>query len=126
MAFRKGQPKVPGSGRRKGVKNKVTRNVEALIWEAVELAGGAEALSKQPGILFGQLLPKLLPQKVTQKVDATHREVHPDPERGLLLLRQCAQAAAEKEKEAELFGRVVSIPGPDASGPGGPGERGRE
>ena len=120
MAFRKGQPKVPGSGRRKGVKNKVTRNVEALIWEAVELAGGAEALSKQHDLLFGVLLPKLLPQKVTQKVDATHREVHPDPERGVSLLARLAVEAG-----VEGGGRVVSIPRPDASGPSGLGQTGK-
>ena len=111
MAFMKGQPKPKGSGRRRGSKNRLTRNVEALIWEAVELAGGAEALSKQPGILFGVLLPKLLPQKVTQKVDATHREVPPDPERGVSLLNQ---VFAKMEANGQL------------EGPGGPGERGRE
>ena len=65
-----GKPKrvgdgTPGPGRKKGVPNKFTADVKAMILEALDKAGGAEYLLKQalqdnPGpflTLVGKVLP---------------------------------------------------------------------
>ena len=57
-----------GKGRKKGVPNKVTADVKAMILEALSKAGGAEYLLKQSGenpAAFMTLIGKVLPMQVT-------------------------------------------------------------
>jgi len=80
------------AGRPKGRKSKNTRDVEALIWEAVHLAGGAQCLADRPDILFGQLLPRLMPKTVNQNVNAEHRHTSADESEGVRLLSDALKA----------------------------------
>ena len=80
------------AGRPKGRKSKNTRDVEALIWEAVNLAGGAKALAEHPDILFGQLVPRLLPKVVNQNVNAEHRHTSAGDSEGVRLLSDALKA----------------------------------
>ena len=65
MAYPKGKPRPPGSGRAAGTPNKVTTDLKAMILGALEEAGGSEYLveqaQKNPNAflgLVGRTLPK--------------------------------------------------------------------
>ena len=68
MAAPKGRPKPANSGRKKGVTNKVTADVKAMILGALDKVGGESYLVKQatenPNA-FMTLIGKVLPTQVT-------------------------------------------------------------
>tara|TARA_Y100000310_G_scaffold287068_1_gene311737 strand:- start:424 stop:795 length:372 start_codon:yes stop_codon:yes gene_type:complete len=99
--FKKGNP--GGPGRPKGKPNKLTRDVQALIWEAIEKGGGVDLLLEHKDILVGQLLPKLIPQHIKQEIDATTTTNDADTSAGL-------QRALDIAKEASERANVVSLP----------------
>ena len=71
MAMPKGRPKQPGSGRKAGTPNKVTRSMREAFAEAFEQRGGVPALlsfadrSPENERVFYQLASKLIPSEVT-------------------------------------------------------------
>jgi len=75
MAAKKGRPskgeKTAGSGRAKGTKNKVTRDMREMVREAFEKAGGVDYLVTQADAnpkAFITILAKLLPNTVEGEV----------------------------------------------------------
>jgi hypothetical protein len=64
----KGQPKTPGSGRKKGSLNKVTADVKSMIAQALIDAGGAKYLlqqaQKENPTGFLQLVKSLVPTTI--------------------------------------------------------------
>ena len=67
MGLPKGFPKPPGSGRKKGQPNKLTRDVKAMILGALEAHGGQEYLEKQAlenPVAFMSLIGRVLPLTV--------------------------------------------------------------
>lgn len=67
-AFKKGQKRVPGSGRKKGDVNKVTRSVKEALVECFDKMGGVEALvrwAKRNQTDFYKLWTRLLPIQIT-------------------------------------------------------------
>jgi len=94
------------AGRRKGKPNKVTRDLMSMIWDAFAQAGGAEGLAKHPEILFGQILPKLLPRTINQNVNANHRHTSADESEGLRLLSDALKATG-----TDGGANTISFPG---------------
>jgi hypothetical protein len=72
----KGQPKT--GGRKKGVTNKLTADVKAMVLEALDKAGGARYLleqSKSNPTAFLTLVGKVLPLTVSASLtQLTHEE----------------------------------------------------
>lgn len=69
--FEKGKPK--SGGRRKGIPNKLTADVKAMILAAFKNVGGATYLEKQANsnpVAFMGLLGKILPLQVTGDKDS--------------------------------------------------------
>lgn len=72
MVQKKGDPKTPGSGRKKGSVNKSTREMREMYYEAFERAGGVEYLITQAEenprafLAMGQ---RLIPQAVEAKIE---------------------------------------------------------
>lgn len=61
-----------GKGRRKGVPNKVTRNLKQAVLEAFDLVGGVEwlkGLAESDPRAFSGLLARLLPQETKVEAD---------------------------------------------------------
>ena len=73
MAYPKGAPRPPGSGRAKGTVNKTTAQVREALVEAFERKGGVEYLMRLEDETFSRLLTKLIPAEVHAKVDAQTR-----------------------------------------------------
>jgi hypothetical protein len=71
MAHKKGEPKTPGSGRKKGSRNKITVSVKDMTLEALERAGGADYLHNlaltEPAVFSGYLR-KCMPQVIEATV----------------------------------------------------------
>lgn len=66
--FAKGCPRPPGAGRPKGQPNRTTRDLAAMIDEALQRAGGAEYLAaqaKENPSAFLALVGKRLPRDIT-------------------------------------------------------------
>jgi len=64
MPLQKGVPRHPDAGRKKGVTNKVTRELKAMILGALDAKGGQEYLERQAvenPVAFLTLLGKVLP-----------------------------------------------------------------
>lgn len=71
MAAPKGT--CPSGGSRKGIPNRITADVRAMVLAALEQAGGQKYLVQQAGAnprAFLSLLGRLLPTQVTGKDDA--------------------------------------------------------
>lgn len=66
--FLKGHPRAPGSGRKPGQINRITREIRQMVFEAVEGLGGVEYLMKQGkkrnAAPFLALVGKCLPKEV--------------------------------------------------------------
>ena len=70
--FEKGTPKPAKSGRKKGVPNKATGDIKAMISNALKMAGGENYLLRQADenpVAFMGLIGKILPKQVD--VDAS-------------------------------------------------------
>ena len=70
--FEKGTPKPAKSGRKKGVPNKATGDIKAMISNALTMAGGENYLLRQAEenpVAFMGLIGKILPKQVD--VDAS-------------------------------------------------------
>ena len=73
IKFKKGDPKPPNSGRKKGVKNKLTIDVQQTAFEIFEKLGGIEGAckyfesSKQAKGQFYNIFYKMLPSNVDVK-----------------------------------------------------------
>lgn len=72
----KGLPKT-GGGSRKGVPNKITADVKAMILDALERAGGADYLLERANdpksaTAFMALVGRVLPKEIKADVAATH------------------------------------------------------
>lgn len=68
--FKKGQAKNPGSGRKKGSGNQITKDIRNVIFQAFENKGGVTYLEKVAGDhpkVFCTLLAKVIPSEI--KVD---------------------------------------------------------
>jgi hypothetical protein len=66
--------KTPGSGRKKGVPNKMTQDLKAMIDGALMRAGGEDYLLEQAHanpVAFMNLVGKRLPKDITQDVTGT-------------------------------------------------------
>ena len=75
MPFSKGMPKPPHSGRRRGVRNAVTRDAKQMFELAAAGAGGLPALTdfaKKRPEKFWPLYGKLLPKSVTMDANVKH------------------------------------------------------
>lgn len=81
-----GEPRTPGSGRRKGAPNKVTTELKEMILGALNDAGGKEYLVRQARdnpssflTLVGKYIPSELHQKLSGeiKVNGTINFVRP-------------------------------------------------
>ena len=71
MAFKKGEPRLPNAGRKKGTPNKSTVLVKSVLAEAFEGIGGVPALIKwaeDNQTEFYKLFVKLLPVQVDANV----------------------------------------------------------
>ena len=70
-------------------------------------AGGAKALAARPDILFGQLLPKLIPQQVRQEINAK-TAVTTDESAALERVMEIAKEASERASVVERghLGRI--------------------
>lgn len=69
-AFKKGMPKPPNSGRKKGVQNKFTRDMKEAFLEAFNKLGGANwlyELGKRDRRAFAGLCRAMLPTQITGK-----------------------------------------------------------
>lgn len=72
MARPRGSPKTPGSGRKPGSQNKLTKDVREAFEEAVEIAQGKEGYSladwatrsKEDNAKFWQAALKAMPKKL--------------------------------------------------------------
>jgi hypothetical protein len=67
MAYRKGKPRPPNSGRKRGTPNKVTKELRDLVLGALEDAGGQKYLAQQAKLepsAFLSLLGKCLPKDI--------------------------------------------------------------
>jgi len=65
--FEKGTPKPAKSGRKKGVPNKATGDIKAMISNALTIAGGESYLLRQADenpVAFMGLIGKILPKQV--------------------------------------------------------------
>jgi len=74
MAAPKGQPKPESSGRKKGVVNKTTADIKAMINNALTLAGGEEYLLRQANenpVAFMGLIGKILPKEVAAEISGS-------------------------------------------------------
>ena len=72
MAFKKGEPRLPSAGRKKGTPNKSTVLVKSVLAEAFEGIGGVPALvewAQDNQTEFYKLFAKLLPVQVEANVD---------------------------------------------------------
>ena len=89
MAFPRGKPRPPDSGRKRGTPNKVTRELREMVLAALDKAGGETYLLAQARAepaSFLALLGKCLPKDVNLKgsgvlkvriVDPTRRDRQP-------------------------------------------------
>jgi hypothetical protein len=69
--FKPGDPKPPTSGRRPGVTNRVTRQVQDMVRQALDQAGGVEYLVRQAEAeprAFLALVGKVIPRNVVHDV----------------------------------------------------------
>lgn len=74
--FKKGHPKLPGAGRKKGTKNKVTSNIKEMVMNALNdpRVGGEEDFvkwiesNKRNREMFYSWLMKMLPSNVNADV----------------------------------------------------------
>lgn len=76
MAYPKGAPRPPGSGRAKGTPNKSTREVREALAEAFERKGGVEYLMRLDDEIFARLLVRMIPNEVSAKlgeVEVVHK-----------------------------------------------------
>lgn len=67
---RRRRPPAAGKGRKPGVKNKIGRDVQELVLQALDKAGGLEYLVEQAHknpVAFMHLVAKLLPRDVNLK-----------------------------------------------------------
>jgi len=74
MAAPKGQPKPESSGRKKGVVNKTTADIKAMINNALYKAGGEDYLLRQAAenpVAFMGLIGKILPKQVDVDANLT-------------------------------------------------------
>jgi hypothetical protein len=74
MAAPKGQPKPESSGRKKGVVNKTTADIKAMINNALYKAGGEDYLLRQADenpVAFMGLIGKILPKQVDVDANLT-------------------------------------------------------
>jgi len=74
MAAPKGQPKPESSGRKKGVVNKTTADIKAMINNALTLAGGETYLLRQANenpVAFMGLIGKILPKEVAAEISGS-------------------------------------------------------
>ncbi len=81
MAFVKGTPKPPGSGKKKGTPNKITAELKDMIREALDKAGGVEYLlaqSRDNPTAFLTLVGKILPLQVSGTVNHNYVMRIPD------------------------------------------------
>ena len=76
MAYPKGKPRPPGSGRRKGTPNKVTKELREMITGALDDVGGQAYLKQQAAenpqaflSLLGRCLPKDVKLSVATKLN---------------------------------------------------------
>jgi hypothetical protein len=73
MAWPKGKPR-PGNGRKKGVPNKINRDLRDMIEKALAKAGGIKYLARQADespAAFMALLGRILPKEVAGEVKVT-------------------------------------------------------
>lgn len=87
-AYKKGE-KRPDQGRPKGVPNKITRDIKAMIEGALEDAGGRAYLARQADenpAAFMTLVGKILPREIKAEVAATHviQRLTPEQLRGVI------------------------------------------
>jgi hypothetical protein len=92
-----------GGGSRKGIPNKVTGDVKAMILAALDKAGGEAYLARQanenPGP-FMTLVGKVLPTQVTGKDDAPLIPEQADPNKialGVMAILAAAKKAEPKD-----------------------------
>ena len=70
MAYPKGAPRPPGSGRAPGTPNKATQEVRDALREAFERKGGVEYLVGLDDDVFARLLARLIPNEITAQLGA--------------------------------------------------------
>ncbi len=67
--------KVPGSGRKKGSKNKITANVKNMLLEALDAdGGGVEYFKKQKEenpVSFNALISRIIPREIQADVSGS-------------------------------------------------------
>lgn len=74
MAYPRGRPRPPNSGRRAGTPNRLTRDVRDIVLGALEQAGGVDYLvgqAQENPTAFLALLGRCLPREVTAEVQQT-------------------------------------------------------
>lgn len=67
MKFKKGEPRPPNAGRKKGTPNKASADLRAAILAALDAAGGGQYLAEQAQknpTAFLALLGKTLPKDI--------------------------------------------------------------
>jgi hypothetical protein len=103
--FKKGQPRPPGSGAKKGTRYRPQLSLRGAFKQAFEDLGGVEGLvrwaSKNPGEFY-KLVARLLPTEV--KADVTAAAVVRDRERERRIFEElCAQALGPPPVEAQAL-----------------------
>lgn len=71
MAAPKGMPKPEGSGRKKGVRNKLTDDLKSMVFGALHAGGGQAFLERQMDenpVAFMSLLGKFVPRDINATV----------------------------------------------------------
>lgn len=112
MTFKKGDPRPPNSGRRKGSKNRVNLAFKDCVVNVLRRGGGEAWLlrwAKRNPTEFFKIAARLIPQELLAKVDHTHTA--DEGTRKLLdalnpeQLRAVAAVLAQAGRVAELAGR---------------------
>lgn len=80
MAYPKGAPRPPGSGRAKGTTNKDVSLIRGMVAEALHKSGGVKYLMQQAKDnpqSFLSLLGKCLPREINAELTANHHIIWP-------------------------------------------------
>jgi hypothetical protein len=71
MAFKKGDKKIPGSGKKKGQQHKTTWELKEMIRQALDESGGINYLKRQAAVnpnAFMTLVGKIIPSEIRNQV----------------------------------------------------------